>query len=146
MAPSEVGTGYITLSDGTKLKLRILIVDVREVGFSPFGGVNFDVKTIGGISTVSVPDELKKIVAGKPLAPPEPPMNGWELIDIKDQKPAEAEVVVDSSKGRFRVKVVAEAVMVSRNMEYRTVHNEPIYWVSWVLKISWKPEAQKTQS
>lgn len=145
-APSDVGTGRIKLSDGAVLKLRILIVDVREAGFSPFGGVNFDVKTVGGVSTLDVPDELKKAVADKPVAPPEPP-DGWEIVDIVEQEPAVAEVVVDSSKGRFRVKIVAEAVMVSRNMKYKTIHNEPPYWVSWVLKISWKPvEAQRAQS
>jgi len=144
VASSEAGTGYITLSDGAKLKLRILIIDVKEAGFSPFGGVYFDVKVVGGVSTLSVPDELKKAVADKPLAPPEPPVDGWEIVDIMDQKPAEAEAVADSSKGRFNVRVVAEAVMASRNMKYRTIHNEPIYWVSWVLKISWKPVAQKT--
>jgi len=44
VASSPVGVGWIKLSDGAVLKLKILIVDVRESGFSPFGGVNFDVK------------------------------------------------------------------------------------------------------
>jgi len=124
-APSDVGTGLIKLSDGTELKLRILIVDVKELGFSPFGGINFDVRTVGGVSTVRVPDELKRAVADKPLAPPEPPVDGWEILDIEKQEPAVAEAVVDTSKGKFRVKVVAEAVMVSRNMKYRSIHGEP---------------------
>ena len=136
---SSVGTGFIKLTDGTVLKLRILIVDVKEAGFSPFGGINFDVKTAGGVSTHSVPEELKKAVADKPLAPPEPPRDGWEIIDIVEQEPAVAEEIVDASKGRYRVRVVAEAVMASRNMNYKSRHNEPIYWVSWVLKIFWKP-------
>lgn len=136
---SSVGTGFIKLSDGTVLKLKILIVDIKEEGFSPFGGINFDVKTVGGVSTHSVPEELKKAVADKPLAPPEPPMDGWELIDIVEQEPAVAEEVVDTSKGKYRVRVVAEAVMASRNMKYKSRHSEPVYWVSWVLKISWKP-------
>lgn len=142
---NAVGTGFIKLSDGTVLKLRILIIDVKEAGFSPFGGINFDVKTAGGVSTHGVPEELKRAVADKPLAPPEPPVDGWEIIDIIEQEPAVAEEIVDTSKGKYRVKVVAEAVMASRNMKYRSRHNEPIYWVSWVLKISWKPlEKQKT--
>ena len=134
-----VGTGFIKLSDGTVLKLRILIVDVKETGFSPFGGIYFDVKTVGGVSTHNVPEELKKIVAKRPLAPLEPPRDGWEIIDIVEQKPAIAEEVVDTSKGKYNVKVVAEAVMASRNIKYRSRYGEPIYWVSWVLKISWKP-------
>lgn len=136
---SGVGTGYIKLSDGTVLKLRILIVDVKEVGFSPLGGINLDVKTVGGVSTQNVPEELKRKVAGKQLAPPEPPREGWEMIDIVEQEPAIVEEIVDTSKGRYRVRVEAEAVMASRNMNYKTRHGEPPYWISWVLKISWKP-------
>ncbi|MCQ5341241.1 MAG: hypothetical protein NO483_06030 [Candidatus Methanomethylicia archaeon] len=33
---SSSGVGHIKLSDGTFLKLKILIVNVREAGFSPF--------------------------------------------------------------------------------------------------------------
>ena len=139
MMSSAAGTGFIRLSDGTVLKLRILIVDVKETGFSPFGGVDFDVKTVGGVSTHSVPEELKRAVVDKPLAPPEPPVDGWEIVDIVGQEPAVAEEVVDSSRGRYRVRVVAEAVMASRNTRYRSRSGEPIYWVSWVLKVSWKP-------
>lgn len=137
--PQPVGTGYIKLSDGTEIELKILIIDIRESGFSPFGGINFDVKTVGGVTTKHVPENLKKQVMEKPLAPPEPPRDGWEILYIVEQKPAEAWDIINSSKGLFQVKVIAETVMVSRNMNYRTPHNEPIYWVSWVLKISWVP-------
>jgi hypothetical protein len=133
--------GFITVSDGTILKLKVSIVDIREIkeAFSPFGGVIFDVKAVGGVSTHNVPEELKKAVADKPLAPPEPPQDGWEILEIKEQKPAVIEEVVDSSKGRFVVRVVSETVMVARNMRYKTPHNEPVYWVSWTYKVSWKP-------
>jgi hypothetical protein len=118
---SLVGAGTIKLSDGTILKLKILIVDVREAGFSPFGGVNFDVKVAGGISTEFVSDDVKKLVIDKPLAPLEPPKEGWEVVDIVEQQPAEAQEVVQSSKGEFVVKVVAEGVMVARNTSYKTL-------------------------
>ena len=86
-----------------------------------------------------VPEELKKAVADKPIAPPEPPLDGWEILEIKEQKPAVIEEVVDASKGKYAVRVVSDAVMVARNMKYRTLLSEPVYWVSWVFKISWKP-------
>jgi hypothetical protein len=79
---SREEVGLIRLADGSELKLRILVVDVREAGFSPFGGVNFDVKVVGGVSTLSVPEELKKAVSGKPLMPLEPPPDGWGIVDI----------------------------------------------------------------
>ena len=47
---SSVGVGRVRLSDGAVLKLKILIVDVKEAGFSPFGGVSFDVKVVGGVA------------------------------------------------------------------------------------------------
>jgi hypothetical protein len=44
----QVRPGFIRLSDGSQLVLKIFIIDVKEAGFSPFGGVNFDVKVVGG--------------------------------------------------------------------------------------------------
>lgn len=136
---SGPGLGFIKLADGTVIKLKIAIIDIKEVGFSPFGGINLDVKAMGGVSTHSVPETLKKAMANKPLIPPELPKDGWEVIDIVEQEPAVIEDTVDTSKGKFRVKVVAEAVMVARNMKYRSKLNEPVYWVTWVWKTSWKP-------
>ncbi len=124
------------MADGTVLKLKIAIVDIKECGFSPFGGIDLDVKAIGGVATHSVPEELKKFMVDKPLAPPELPTDGWEIIDIVEQKPAEMEEITNTSKGKFRVKVTAEAVMAARNMKYKSRLTEPIYWISWVWKIS----------
>jgi hypothetical protein len=63
----------VRLSDGAVLKLKILIVDVKEAGFSPFGGVSFDVKVVGGVAVESLPDSVRGLVDGKPFAPPETP-------------------------------------------------------------------------
>jgi hypothetical protein len=135
---SEIGIGRVKLADNTVIRLKILIIDAKESGFSPFGNINFDVKVIGGITVESLPENLRKIVADKPLAPSELPKDGWEIIDIVEQEPAIAEVIVNTSKGKFRIKVVAEAVMASRNIMYRSSHDEPSYSLLWVNKISWK--------
>jgi len=134
-----VGIGRVKLSDGTIIKLKTLIVDVKEAGFSPFGGVSFDVKVIGGVATESVPDDVKELVKDKPLAPLEPPKDGWEILDITEQQPAEVVENTSTSLGIFSIKVVSEVVMASRNVMYRTPTNEPLYWVSWVNKVSWRP-------
>jgi len=134
---SEIG--IVKLSDGTILKLRVAVVDAREAGFSPFGGIHIEVKPIGGVATLEVPPDLRQKVSDKPLSPPTPPKEGWELVDIVEQKPAVEEVIIDTSKGKYVVRVEAEAVMVSRNVRYRTRLNEPIYWLSWTWKISWRP-------
>lgn len=141
----EHGTGFIELTDGTILKLKITIVDIKEVGFSPFGGVNLDIKAIGGIATHYVPESLRKSMVTKPLISSELPKDGWEIIDIRKQNPAVIEEVVNTSKGKFKVKVEAEVTMVARNMKYRTRFNEPVYWASWVWKISWKPIREQTK-
>ena len=133
--------GVIKLSDGSVLKLKITIVDARESGFSPFGGVNIAVKVIGGIAVIEVPEDIQNLVMNKPLPPAdgEPPRDGWQLLDIVEYKPAIAEEKIETSKGLFLVKVIAEPVMASRNTNYKTELNMPIYWVNWVYKISWKP-------
>jgi hypothetical protein len=113
---SSVGVGRVRLSDGAVLKLKILIVDVKEAGFSPFGGVSFDVKVVGRVAVESLPDSVRELIGDKPFAPPETPQEGWEILDVVGQQPAEAlEVARD-----FVVTVVAEAVMAVRNVLYRT--------------------------
>jgi hypothetical protein len=139
------GAGRIKLGDGTELELRIMILDIREAGFSPFGGVNFSVKAMGGIATKVVPEELRRAVADKPTAPQEQPQDGWELVDIVEQEPAIVKESINSSRGRFAVRVAAEATMVARNLNYRVVFgdaSEPLYWATWVYKITWKPEVR----
>jgi hypothetical protein len=132
--------GIVKLSDGSIIKLRITIVDAREAGFSPFGGINILVKVTGGIAIKEVPEDIRKQLANKPLPPgPEPPQDGWEIIDITEYTPAIAEELIETSKGPFAVMVKAEPVMASRNVNYKNEFNEPIYWLNWVYKISWKP-------
>jgi hypothetical protein len=140
VSSQPIGVGDIKLSDGAHLRLKMLIVDVKEIGFSPFGGVNFYANVTGGVYVESIPDSLRELVKDKPLFPGlELARDGWELLDIVEQKPAEALEVVQSSRGEFVVRVVAEAVMVAKNTHYRSPTNEPIYWVHWIYKVSWKP-------
>ena len=132
--------GTVKLADGSVLILRVVIVGVKHIGFSPFGGVNLAVKTAGGVATLSVPKELKERVKDKPLSPSDrPPQDGWELVDIQEQEPAEEEVEVSIGSSKYRVGVLGEATMVSRNMNFRTDLNEPLYWVHWNVKVKWKP-------
>ncbi|ADC64670.1 hypothetical protein Ferp_0496 [Ferroglobus placidus DSM 10642] len=138
--------GKIVLEDGTVLRLRVAIVDVRETGFSPFDGVNFGVKHIGNVFVEYIPDELKEKVKDKPLAPPDLPQDGWEIIDIKQQEPAFKEVSVKASKGVYVVRAQADAVMASRNMNYKTRFDEPLYRLNWVWKISWKKHKEEGKS
>lgn len=133
--------GLIKLADGSILKLRTLILSVKEAGFSPFSGVNLIVKPIAGVSTEYVPEELRKSVKNRPVMPSTLPQEGWEIVEIRGYESAVDEQEYDTSRGRFRVRVEAEPVMVARNTMFRAGEDldEPVYWVSWVYKISWSP-------
>jgi len=132
--------GRVELKDGTFLKLKITIIDARESGFSPFGGVNIAVKAVGGIGIISIPDEIKNKVSKRPIAPPgPPPEDGWEIVDIINFTPATETTEIETSKGLFQVTVEGEPTMASRNLKYRSELGEPLYWLNWVNKISWKP-------
>ena len=120
-----VGVGNIKPSDGAHLRLKILIVDVKEIGFSPFGGVCVESSQTASESSSKISHSCLELAG-----------DGWELLDIVEQKPAEALEVVQSSRGEFEVRVVAEAVMVARNTHYRSPTNEPVYWI---YRVSWKP-------
>jgi len=72
MPDQPIGVGIIKLSDGSILQLKVFIIDVKEAGFSPFGGVYFDVRVIGGVTTESVPESLKELVKDKPVFTPWP--------------------------------------------------------------------------
>jgi hypothetical protein len=137
--------GVVKLSDGTILKLKIALIEARDIGFSPFGGVNIIVKPMGGIAVQEVPETIIKGMSGKPLAPvgPEPPKDGWKIVEITEYEPAQVEEEVKTSKGPFIVRVQAEPVMASANYSYRTETNEPLYWLNWVFKVSWKPAEGK---
>ncbi len=120
-----IGVGDIKLSDGSLLRLKILIVDVKEIGFSPFGGVNFYANVTGGVYVEFIPYSLRELVKDKPLFPGlELARDGWELLDIVEQKPAEALEVVQSSRGEFEVRVVAEGSPETRTTDRPT--SQPI--------------------
>jgi len=137
--------GIIKLVDGAELILRVAVVGVKNMGFSPFGGVNLVVKTTGGIIALSIPEELRVRAREKPVAPPDKlPLDGWELVEIKEQEPAQEIVEVDVDNGTYVVEVLGEAVMVSRNTNYRTDSDEPLYWVIWNVKTKWRPADKRS--
>jgi len=133
--------GRIVLSDGAVLVSRVAIVDVKKAGdFPPFGGVNLTVKAVGGISLLEVPKELMDIVADKPVVPPDAlPSDGWEYVEIKEQKPAFEEVEAEIDNRKYWVYVEIEPLMSARNLKYRSSVGEPFYIVNWVNKVKWKP-------
>jgi hypothetical protein len=139
------GVARVELADGAVLLLKVMVVHVKEAGFSPFGGVNFDVRAVADVTVESLPEELKEKVRDRPVYYPwqEPPRDGWELVEIRGQEPAVIETTVNTSRGVFSVRVVAEVVMVARNLNYRTPAGEPIYAVSWAYRASWRPAEQR---
>jgi len=107
------GVARVELADDAVLLLKVMVVHVKEAGFSPFGGVNFDVRAVADVTVESLPEELKEKVRDRPVYYPwqEPPRDGWELVEIRGQEPAVIETTVNTSRGVFSVRVVAEVVM-----------------------------------
>ncbi len=65
--------------------------------------------------------------------------DGWEIIDVTWQRPAVIETTVNTSRGVFSFKIVTEATMAARNMNYRIPSGDPIYQIVCVHKFYWKP-------
>ncbi len=131
--------GRVKLADGTVLKIIANILDAREHGFSPFGGVNIAVSQTGGSAVVEVSPELLEAVKDKPLClPNNQPQDGWEMIDITEVTPVKAETKIETSMGSFLVKLVNQPTMVTRNLNYKSDLNDPVYIISFASIVSWK--------
>jgi len=128
------------LEDGTTVVMKVILDSIKERGFSPFGGVDFSVNIMTQITFVP-PEELKEKVKDKPMYYPgqQLPTDGWEIVDVTWQRPAVIETTVNTSRGVFSVKIVTEATMAARNMNYRIPTGDPIYQITWVHKFYWKP-------
>jgi hypothetical protein len=138
------GTLMAELEDGTIVLVKVTLTSVEEAGFSPLGGVKFSAKTTTDVISMS-PQELKEKVKDRPVHYPQQqlPADGWEIVDIKWQKPAVIETTVNTSKGLFSVRIVTEATMAARNMSYRLPSGDPIYYVAWVYKAYWRPQERE---
>jgi len=136
-----VDTLIVELEDGTVVLVKLTLTKIEESGFSPLGGIMFSGKLNADISSIS-PEKLKEKVKDKPVhySGQQLPTDGWEVVDIKWQRPAVLGATVNTSKGIFSFRVVAEATMAARNMNYRTPAGDPIYYVAWVYKPYWRPQ------
>jgi len=132
-----VGVGNIKLSDGAHLRLRILIVDVKEIGFSPFGGVNFYANVTGGVYVEFIPDRLRELVKA---AIPKPRACQRRLGVARHRRTKARRGAGDCSELAGRIRGEGCSRRVARNTHYRSPTNEPIYWVHWLYKVSWKPK------
>ena len=133
-------TLMMKLEDGTTVVMKVILDSIKEMGFSPFGGVNFSANITTQIAFAS-PEELKEKVKDMPVRNPgqQLPTDGWEVVDIEWQRPAVIETTVNTSRGVFSFKIVTEALMAARNMNYRTPAGDPLYQIAWVYKYYWKP-------
>jgi hypothetical protein len=121
----------------------ITILDARESGFSPFDGINIAIKPVGGTAIIKPSNEMIEKIKDKPtITSGETPKDGWEIIDITGFKPAIAEKIIDTTKGKYLVKIIAEPSMASRNLKYKSEIDEPIYFLVWASKFSWKSMAK----
>ncbi len=130
--------GYVKVSDGSVIILRVAIVDVRvREEASPFG-VEFDVNATGGVSVYPSEDALKEASSKPVIKPGKIVKEGWIQVDIIEKTSAYEEVIYhDERVGRYLVRVEIEPIMVSKNTLYKTMQGIPWYVVRWVPKITW---------
>jgi len=130
--------GYVKVSDGSTIILRIALVDVRvREEASPFG-VEFDVNATGGISVYPSENALKEISDKPVIEPGKIVKEGWIQVDIIEKASAYEEAIYHDEKvGRYLVRVEVEPIMVSKNTLYKIAQGIPWYIVRWVPKITW---------
>ena len=89
----------------------------------------------------SIPEDVRKLVEDKPVHPvgADPPREGWEALDIVEQRPPEAQLTIKTTKGEYLVNLTIEILMVSRNTKFKTLAGEPLYAIAYIEKASWKP-------
>lgn len=133
--------GYVKISDGTVIVIRVAVIDVRvREEVSPFGS-EFDVNATGGISVYPSESALNEVKDKQVLEPGRSVNEGWTAMDIIEKEPAYEEVIYDDEKiGRYLIRVELEPIMVSKNTMFKTIQGSPLYVVRWVPKITWRRE------
>lgn len=135
----ESRDGVVRLADGTGLRLKLAVFDVRDAGFSPFGGVWFVVYPAVGLVVDEVPEQVRKAVEDKPIYQGrQPPQEGWELVEVVHRESALQRLEVEARGRRYEVWVEVEPLMAARNMAYRTLLDEPLYAVNHIAKVWWR--------
>ena len=126
--------GYVELSDGTKIDIRVIILNIEEGKMKPVGPdlqVDMQVTFI-----VNSPTRLKNLVRNKPLPPSDQSylekLEIWEIMDIVNKESAVEECLYDASDGKkYRISVEVSVTIVARTLEYRDKNNNPIYHLRW---------------
>ena len=134
----ESKLGYVRVSDGSVIILRVAVVDVRvREEASPFGA-EFDVNATGGMAVYPSESTLNEVKDKPVLEPGRTANEGWARVDIVEKAPAYEEVIYsDERMGRYLIRVEIEPIMVSKNTMFKTIQGLPLYAVRWVPKITW---------
>lgn len=129
--------GYVRLSDGTSIILRVAIVDIRPLQTpSPFG-VEFNVITVSGISVHPSGSVLNEVKDRPTIEPNKTPSDGWTLVNVTEKQSAYEEVEYLFNE-KYTIRAEVEPLMAVKNTKYKSVQEQPIYIVRSARKISWK--------
>ena len=82
---------------------------------------------------------LNEVKDKQMIEPDKMPSDGWTLVDIVEKQSAYEEVeYLLNGKEKYVIRAETEPILAAKNINYRTIQNEPLYFVRWVNKVSWK--------
>ena len=129
--------GHVKLSDGCRLGIRVAMIELREHELLPTGP-QFVVGVAVRVYVDSCPENVRKLVEGKPVGLEKNAIRRleiWELVDIEEADIAFEECEYEASDGRtYVIRVEVEPTIVARTLEYRDSLGNPVYFVRWARK------------
>ncbi|MDG6928324.1 MAG: hypothetical protein JRN10_08425 [Nitrososphaerota archaeon] len=130
--------GKLELNDESILFTRVAIINITNIGSSPFGGVQLNAQTAGGSSLVFCPDSLKKEVENYPiLSANEIQAGEWEFVGIKEEEHSFEDAEIEINDKIYSVHVEAIPTMVARNKKYKTKDGLPLYSSTFTNIVKW---------
>jgi len=129
--------GYVRLSDGTNIILRVAVIDIKPLQTSSPFGVEFNVITVSGISVYPSESVLNEVKDRTIIEPNKTPSDGWTLVNVTEKQPAYEEVEYLFNE-KYIIRAEVEPLMVVKNTKYKSMQEQPIYIVRYAKKISWK--------
>jgi len=131
--------GYVKLYDNSIAIMRVAIINVKPLEGPSLYEVQFEVAPASGIVILPSQEVINEVKDKPTIEPGKIPTDGWTLVEIVEKQSAYEEVEYTlNEKEKYIIRAEMEALMASKNTNYRTIKGEPIYNIGSAVKITWK--------